>query len=97
MYSRDARLPTETFVTHVRNPYLVDVDDYKEDLLSNLSLAWQLAAENPKIAEVPGTLLQPFYYEVELKAGDRVIVHMPLKLQGEQHKLKSHSMDPTKF
>ena len=89
VYGRDARLPTETVLSHVRSPYMVDVDDYKCDLLCNLSLAWKLAAENIQSAQKH----QKKYYdrsadEVNLKAGDRVMVYMPSELQGDEHKLR---------
>ena len=82
-------VPTETAVTHVRNPYLVNVDNYKEDLLCNLSLAWKLAAENIQRAQKS----QKRYYDrsakkVELRAGDRVMVYIPSEVRGEEHKLK---------
>lgn len=82
LHGRDACLPTETAVTHVRNHYLVDVDDYKEDLLCNLSLAWKLAAEN--IQRVQKSQMT----KVQLRAGDPVMVYMPSEVQGEEHKLK---------
>ena len=89
LYGRDARPPTETAVTHVRNPYLVDIDDYREDLLSNLSLAWKLAAENIRRAQKS----QKRYYDrstrkVNLRVGDRVMVYMPSEEKGEEHKLR---------
>ena len=78
VYGRDARVPTETVLSHVRNPYMVDIDDYKVDLLANLSLAWRLAAENIQAAQNR----QKKYYdrsanEINLKVGDRVMVYMP--------------------
>lgn len=36
---RDARIPTETVLSHTRSPYAVELDDYKEDLTCNMSLA----------------------------------------------------------
>ena len=71
VYGRDARLPTETVLSHVRNP---DIDDYKVDLRANLSLAWRLAAENIQAAQNR----QKKYYdrsanEINLKVGDRVM------------------------
>ena len=68
---------------------MVDVDDYKSDLLCNLSLAWKLAAENVQAAQNR----QKKYYdrstnEVNLKVGDCVMVYMPSELHGEEHKLR---------
>ena len=51
LYGRDARIPTETVLSHVRSPYAVDLDDYKEDLVCDLSLAWKLASENIEKAQ----------------------------------------------
>ena len=48
MHGRDARVPTETVITHVRSPYAVDVSDYKNDLLFT---AWKLAKENIEKAQ----------------------------------------------
>lgn len=63
--------------------------DYWEDLLSNLSLAWKLAAENIQRAQK----LQKHYYDcctrkVNLRVDDRVMVYMPSEVQGEECKLR---------
>ena len=89
VYGRDARLPTETVLSYQRNPYMVDVNDYKTELLSSLSVAWKLAADNIRVAQSR----QKKYYDrstedVKLTVGDRVMVYMPSELQGEEHKLK---------
>lgn len=89
IYGRDARIPTDSVLTHVRSPYAVDVDDYKEDLLSGLSLAWELAQANIQKAQAS----QKRNYdrkcteEVNLKAGDRVMIYMPAESQGKNWKL----------
>ena len=46
MYGRDARIPTDSVLYHVQSPYAIDVEDYKEELLSGLTLAWKLARAN---------------------------------------------------
>ena len=89
VYGRDARLPTETVLSHVRSPYMVDINDYKSELLTNLSLAWRLAAENVQAAQSR----QKKYYDrstqqIKLAVGDRVMVYMPSDLQGDEHKLQ---------
>ena len=43
---RDARLPTEAALTQPRTCYQVDIDDFKTDLVCNLSEAWELARHN---------------------------------------------------
>ena len=85
---RDARIPTETALSYVRSPYAIDVEDYKEELLAGLSLAWKLASDHIKQAQV----VQKTYYdrsakEVNLKVGDRVMVFMPAEAQGKAWKL----------
>ena len=39
MYGRDARTPTDSVLYHVRSTYAIDMEDYKEELLSGLTLA----------------------------------------------------------
>ncbi len=46
LYGRDARILTETVLSHSCSPYAVDLDDYKEDLMCEMALAWKLASEN---------------------------------------------------
>ena len=75
MHERDARVPTETVITHVRSPYAVDVSDYKDDLLFELSTAWKLAKENIEKAQKS----QKGQYDCStrrdsVKVGDRVMV-----------------------
>ena len=37
LYGRDARTPTSTVLFYARSPYAVDIDDFKADMLSELS------------------------------------------------------------
>ena len=88
MYGRDARIPTETVLSHMRSPYAIDVADYKEELLSSMSLAWDLASTH--IAKAQAS--QKIKYdrsakEPDLKVGDRVMVFMPSESQGKTWKL----------
>ncbi len=85
MHGRDARVPTESVITHVRSPYAVDTVDYKENLLFDLSTAWKLAKENIEKAQCS----QKKQYdrnakEASVKVGDRV---MPSESQGKDWKL----------
>ena len=75
-------------MTHVWNPYLVDIDDYQEDLLSNLSLAWELAAENIRRAQKSQKRYDRSTRKVNLRVSDRVMVYMPSEEKGEEHKLR---------
>ena len=43
LYGRDARLPTEAALAKPRTCYQVDIDDFKTDLVCNLTDAWKLA------------------------------------------------------
>ena len=65
------------------------MEDYKEELLSGLTLAWKLARDN--IQKAQGTQKQNYdrkcTKDVNLKAGDRVMVFMPAESQGKNWKL----------
>lgn len=43
LYGRNARVPTESAFLFQRSPYVIDYDDYKEDLINNLSSDWKNA------------------------------------------------------
>jgi len=45
VYGTDPRISTETLFSQCRNPYLVYVNDYKEEWSLNLSQAWKNASE----------------------------------------------------
>ena len=89
VYGRDPHVPTETVLSHQRSPYLVDVDDYKEDLCSDLSLAWKLGADNiQKARKYQRKYCDCKAKRVDLKDGDCVMVYMPSEVQGKDRKLK---------
>lgn len=52
LYGRDARLPSESVLSHEPSPYAVDIVDYKTELVSSLANAWRLAKENVSAAQV---------------------------------------------
>ena len=88
LYGRDARIPTSTVLSYARSPYAVDIDDFKADMLSELSQAWTLAASNMANAQAS----QRKHYDrntrsPDLRVGDRVMVHMPAEVQGKDWKL----------
>ena len=88
LYGRDPRVPTSTVLTYQRSPYTVDIDDYKSEMMTNLSQAWKLAQENIKVAQTH----QKNQYDkktrnVNLKVGDWVMVLMPTEAKGEKRKL----------
>lgn len=49
LYGRDPALPTLDSLSRERTPYMVDLDDYKLDLVTGLTDAWKLAQENVKM------------------------------------------------
>ena len=90
LYGRDARIPTETVLSHVRTPYVVDLEDYKQDLMADMSLAWKLASENIAKAQIAQKRAYDRHAkEVDLRVGERVMVLMPSKSQGKNWKLAS--------
>ena len=87
LYGRDARLPTEAALTQPRTCYQVDIDDFKTDLVCNLSEAWELARQN--ISQSLKKQKQHYDKGARLKdyhVGDRVFVHMPGDVQGKAWK-----------
>ena len=88
LYGRDPHLPTETVLTHLVSPYIVDVEDYRCDLVTRMSHAWAIAKE--KINSAQQT--QKFQFDKttkvpKLSVGDRVMVYMPIEVQGKTRKL----------
>ena len=88
LYDRDLRLPTQTALDQPRTEYLVDMEDYWTELVSNLSSAWKAARENMEISQSK----QKKYYNLHSKnpnyrVGDRVMVHMPREVSGKDWKL----------
>ena len=75
LYGRDARLPTEAALTQPRTCYQVDIDDFKTDLVCNLSDAWELARQN--ICQSQKKHYDQKARMREYHIGDRVFVHMP--------------------
>ena len=75
LYGRDTRIPTETVLYHVRTPYVVDLEDYKQDLMADMSLAWKLAFENIAQAQIAQKRAYDHHAkEVDLHVEERVMV-----------------------
>ena len=88
MYSRDPRIPTETVLSQPQTPYQIDMDDYKSEMIANMSDAWKLSRENIKMAQLKQrTGYDKHSREVKLKVGDRVLVYMPGEVRGKAWKL----------
>lgn len=87
LYGRDARLPTEATLTQPWTCYQVDLDDYKTDLVCNLSDAWKLAQHN--VCQAQRKQKQQHDRKAksrEFHVGDRVFVHMPGDVRGKAWK-----------
>ena len=87
LYGRDAQLPTEAALNTPRTCYQVDLDDFKTDLTTNFTEAWQLAKQNVKKAQKR----QKKYYDrksktPQFRVGGRVFVYQPGAIQGKAWK-----------
>ena len=51
LYGQDPQLPTESALTQPRTPYMINVDDYRTELVTSMSDAWKIAQENIKVAQ----------------------------------------------
>lgn len=51
LYGRDPRLPTETVLSKPMSPSVVDAEDYRTELVTELSSSWALAREQIKLAQ----------------------------------------------
>ena len=88
LYGRDPQLPTETALTQSRTPYMIDVDDYKTEMVTSLSDAWKIAQENIKVAQTKQkTQYDKKSKEPTFSVGDRVMTYMPSEVQGKNWKL----------
>ena len=88
LYGRDPRIPSESALNCPATPYMVDLDDYKSELTSNLTDAWEIARANIQEAQAH----QKHQYdkhskESKLSIGDRVMVYMPQSVSGKAWKL----------
>lgn len=89
LYGRDPRTPTSTALSQPTSPYQIDVGDYRTELVSHLSDAWELAHKNIKIAQQKQKLQHDKHSrDVKVRKGDRVMVRMPGTVKGKAWKLK---------
>ena len=71
-------LPTKTALSQPTTPYQVDIRDYRTELVTHLSDAWNLAQGN--IAKAQAKQKRNYdrgSKELKLQKGDRVMVRMP--------------------
>ncbi len=88
LFGRDARLPTETVLETLPSPYLVDSEDYCQELTKGLSMAWNVARASIGRAQKN----QKAQYDKKAdnrpySVGGRVMVYMPQEDQGMKRKL----------
>ena len=88
LFGRDPRISTETILSKPTSPYLVDIEDYRTELVTKLSSAWTMAQE--KIGKARQAQKEQYdrkAKESKLSVGDRVMVHKPGEVQGPAWKL----------
>jgi len=88
IYGRDARLPTEAALSTPPTLQMLDVGDYKTELVTGLTHCWDIAHKSITKAQAR----QKKYYDQHtktptLKVGDRVMVFMPNETKTKEHKL----------
>ena len=87
LYVWHPQLPTATALGKPRTACQIDLDDYAEEVVANLSDAWRLAHDNIKTAQAK----QKLWYDKKsvashLSVGDNVMVHRPNQVQGKAWK-----------
>ena len=88
LYGRDPRLPDATVLSQIPSPYLVDSDDYKEELTTSLTTAWTAAKACIKGAQDK----QKRAYDKkakdhQYKVRDCVMIHLPSAVTAKAWKL----------
>ena len=78
LYGRDSRLPSEA-LSQPSTPYMVDVDDYKTELLMHGSWLMNMS-RRPKCQYKRSN-------EFDLKVGDRVMVYMLQEKKAKSRKV----------
>ena len=88
LYGRDPRLPTGTLLEQSRTTYLVDLDDYRTELVINLKKARELALKSIKEAQEKQRSQYDKQSSIQVyNIGDRVMVFMPSDVTGKDRKL----------
>ena len=86
MYGRDPRLPTGSLLE--QSPAPVDAEDYRTELVSTLVKTRKLALESVhKAQDKQRTFYDRQSTKLKFRVGDRVMVFMPSKTAGKDHKL----------
>ena len=88
LYGRDARQPIEEALDCPRPTYLVNLDDYKSELVQALSSVWKTASECIQSAQKHQKNVYDRHAKaIDYRVGDRVMVHMPHEATGKAAKL----------
>ncbi len=88
LYGRDCRLPVESALNQVPSRYIVDISDYKVEVVQNLSFAWSQAREHIQAAQSK----QKRAYDrsasknVSFRIGERVWIFVPAVTPGRTKK-----------
>ena len=88
IYGRDPRLPTEAALSTPPTLQMLEVDDYKAELVAGLTESWHIARTSITKAQAQ----QKKYYdrhakEPKVQTSDRVMVFMPQETKTKNHKL----------
>ena len=88
LYGRDARIPTEGALYASPTLHMLDAADYRTELVTGLSTAWDLA----RTCIAKAQKKQKLQYDKHSKPptyrlGDRVMVYMPHETSGKDRKL----------
>ena len=87
-YGRDARLPTETVLESLPNPYRVDSESYSEELTKGLASAWRTVKSTIEQAQKQQKIQHDKRAGTcSFRVGNRVMVYMPSEDTGKQRKL----------
>uniref|UniRef100_A0A1X7UR29 Integrase catalytic domain-containing protein n=1 Tax=Amphimedon queenslandica TaxID=400682 RepID=A0A1X7UR29_AMPQE len=95
LYGRDARVPGDETLSQRRSPYMVDVDDYKSELMISLTEAWDIARSSISKAQKAQKKQRDKEVRVKpIRVGDRVMVYMPHEAMGKNRKLARPHFGP---
>ena len=87
LYGRDPCLPTEETLSMSTSHQLLDLDDYKTELVTGLAEAWQLAQTNVRKAQQKQKKQHDRRAKGhEFRLGDQVFVYMPAAKRAKAYK-----------
>lgn len=98
LYGRDPRLPTEVALSPSPEDRNVDVDDFKAELVTGLSTAWETACRNVEQAQQK----QKKYCDRRPKdpgfrVGDRAFLYVPSERSGQAYKFAKPYHGPNRI